>query len=181
MKLTLALSAVLLSAAAIHAADPPTLARLYESQLRSPERDVVPLADAMPEAKYNFAPTAGVFTGVRTFLDQVRHIATTNYMACAAVMQQKIPVDTGKSENGSDNIKTKAQAVQYLKDSFTYCHKAEQSMTSANQLEMVPSPFGQGQMIRGAAALIPVWHTFDHYGQMVEYARLNGIVPPASR
>jgi len=181
MKLTFAVSAALFAAAALYAADPPTLAGLYESQLRAPEGDAVPLAEAMPEAKYNFAPTAGQFTGVRTFLEQVKHIATTNYMACSAVQQQKMPVDAGKNENGADTIKTKDQAVKYLKDSFAYCHKAAQSMTAANQLEMVPSPFGQGQMIRGAAALIPAWHTFDHYGQMVEYARMNGIVPPASR
>ena len=86
----LLLIAALFAAAAIHAADPPSIAGLYESQLRSPEGDVVPLAEAMPEAKYNFAPTAGQFTGVRTFLEQVKHIATTNYMACSAVQQQNI-------------------------------------------------------------------------------------------
>lgn len=181
MKLTLAIPAALFAAAAIHAADPPTITRLYESQLRIPEGEVVSLAEAMPAAKYGFAPTAGEFAGVRTFLQQVKHVATTNYMACSAVQQQKLPVEAGKSENGADSIETKEQAVQYLKDSFAYCHKAVQSLTAANQLDLVPSPFGQGQAIRGAAALIPVWHSFDHYGQMVEYARMNGVVPPASR
>ena len=150
MKLMLAVSAALFAAlftaGAAHAADPPTIASLYENQLRTPENEVVSLAEAMPDAKYNFAPTAGQFTGVRMFIEQVKHIATTNYMACSAVLQQKMPVDAGKNENGSDTIKTKAQAVQYLKDSFAYCHKAMQSLTPANQLEMVPSPFGQGQM-----------------------------------
>lgn len=179
MKLTFAIPAALFAAAAIQAADPPTVAQLYDSQLRIPENEVVSLAEAMPAAKYSFAPTAGQFTGVRTFLEQVKHVATVNYMACSTVLEQKPPVEAGKSENGSDTIKTKDQAVQYLKDSYAYCHKAAASLTAANQLDMVPS--GQRKTMRGAAAAMPVWHSFDHYGQMVEYARMNGIVPPASR
>jgi DinB superfamily len=181
VKFSFAIPAALLTAASIHAADPLTVARLYDSQLRIPESEVVSLAEAMPADKYGFAPTAGTFAGVRTFLLQVRHIATTNYMVCSAVQQQKPDIEMGKNENGSEAIKTKDEAVKYLKDSYAYCHKAMDTLTSANQLDMLPSPFGQGQMARGAAALVPVWHSFDHYGQMVEYARMNGIVPPASR
>jgi len=181
VKYSLAISTALLTAASIHAADSPTLAKFYDAQLRIPEGEVVSLAEAMPADKYEFAPSAGAFTGVRTFLQQVKHIATTNYMVCAAVQQQKPGIEVGKNENGSDSIKTKDAAVKYLKDSFAYCHKAMDLLTPANQLEMLPSPFGQGQMARGAAALAPVWHTFDHYGQMVVYARMNGVIPPASR
>ena len=181
MKLTLAISAALVAAAAVHAADKPTLAGLYDGQLRTPEGEVVPLAEAMPAEKYAFAPTAGEFKGVRTFLQQVKHIATTNYMVCAALLNEKSPIDAGKDENGPETVDNKDQAVKYLKDSYAYCHKAVATLTAANQLDQIPSPFGQGQMIRGAAASIPVWHSFDHYGQMVEYARMNGIIPPASR
>lgn len=179
MKLTIAIPAALLAAAAIQAADSPTVAQLYDNQLRIPEREVVSLAEAMPTAKYDYAPTGAEFAGVRTFLEQVKHVATANYMACSAVLEQKSPVEAGKGENGSDSIKTKDQAVQYLKDSYALCHKAMQSMTAANQLDMVPA--GRGKAVRGAEASMPVWHSFDHYGQMVEYARANGIVPPASR
>jgi uncharacterized damage-inducible protein DinB len=184
VRFTLAIPAALLAAASMHAADQPTqptVAQLYGNQLRIPESEVVSLAEAMPAEKYSFAPTAGQFTGVRTFLLQVRHIATTNYMVCASMQQQKPTVDVGKNENGSDTIKTKEQAVKYLKDSYAYCHKAMDVLTSANQVEMLPSPFGQGQMARGAIAMVPVWHSFDHYGQMVVYARMNGVVPPASK
>lgn len=181
MKLMLAVSAALLAGSAAYAADAPTVASLYESQLRIPQGEVVPLAEAMPTEKYGYAPTAGEFTGVRTFLLQVRHVATTNYLVCSALQGKKPPVDAGKNENGSDSIHTKEQAVKYLKDSYAYCHTAMQGLTQANQLEMIPSPFGQGQMARGEVALVPVWHSFDHYGQMVEYARSNGVVPPASR
>jgi DinB superfamily len=181
VRLTFAIPAALLTVASIHAADPLTVSRLYANQLRGPESEVVSLAEAMPAEKYGFAPTAGTFAGVRTFLQQVKHIGTTNYMVCSAVLGQKPDIDMGKNENGSDSIKTKDQAVKYLKDSFAYCHKAMDTLTAANQLDMLPSPFGQGQMARGAAAFVPVWHSFDHYGQMVEYARMNGVVPPASR
>lgn len=181
MKLKFAIPAALLTAASIHAADQPTVARLYASQLGIPENEVVSLAEAMPAEKYSFAPTGGTFAGVRTFMQQVKHIATTNYIVCGAVLGKKPDIDTGKNENGSDSIKTKDQAVKYLKDSFAYCHKAVDTLTAANQLDMLPSPFGDGQMARGAAAFAPVWHSFDHYGQMVEYARMNGVVPPASK
>jgi uncharacterized damage-inducible protein DinB len=183
MKLTFAISAALMSAAAVHAAEPPPVARLYDSQLRIPESEVVPLAEAMPAEKYAFTPPAkaGEFAGVRTFMQQVTHIATTNYMVCGAVLQEKPDFEVGENENGSAKIKTKEQAVQYLKDSYSYCHKALQSLTAENQVELLPSPFGQGQMARGAIAAVPVWHSFDHYGQMVVYARWNGVIPPASR
>jgi hypothetical protein len=183
MKLMFAISAALLSAAAVYAADRPSVAQLYDSQLRIPESEVVPLAEAMPPEKYSFAPPAkaGEFAGVRTFLQQVTHIATTNYMVCGAVLQEKPDIDAGQNENGPAKIKTKEQAVQFLKDSYAYCHKAMQTLTAENETELLPSPFGQGQMARGAAAAVPAWHSFDHYGQMVIYARWNGVIPPASR
>jgi len=183
MRLTFAISAALLSAAAVYADDPPSIARLYDNQLRIPESEVIPLAEAMPAEKYNFAPPAkaGEFAGARTFMQQVTHIATTNYMVCGAVLQEKPDVEAGENENGPAKIKTKEQAVQFLKDSYAYCHKAMQSLTAQNQVDLLPSPFGQGQMARGAAAAVPMWHSFDHYGQMAVYARWNGVVPPASR
>ena len=177
MKLSLTISAALLTAAAIHAADGPTGAALYNEQLRSPEGEVVSLAEAMPAEKYSFAPTGGEFANVRTFLLQVRHVATTNYMVCSAVRQEKPRIAMGKNENGADEINTKEKAVKYLKDSYQYCHDALATLTAENQLDMLPSPFGEGKMARGAAAMVPVWHSFDHYGQMVVYARMNGVVP----
>jgi hypothetical protein len=77
--------------------------------------------------------------------------------------------------------KTKEDIVKFLKDAFAYAHKGMQMLTAENQLEMVPSPFGSGSAARGGIASAAAWHSFDHYGQMVVYARMNGIVPPASR
>ena len=163
-------------------APPPTVARLYDGPLTSVERQLVGLAEAMPADKYNFAPKDGSFANVRTFAEQIRHIATVNYMCAAAVLKEKSPVEPGPIENGPDTNRTKEQIVKYLKDSFAYAHKAMQSITAENQLEMVPAPFNPGGMTaRGAAASIPTSHSFDHYGQMVVYARMNGVVPPASQ
>jgi uncharacterized damage-inducible protein DinB len=177
MKLTM----ILAFASALLAQAPPTVARLYDGPLANVERELVALAEAMPAEKFNFAPKEGSFATVRTFGEQARHIATVNYMCAAAVLKEKSPVEAGPKEEGPEANRTKEQIVQYLKDSFAYAHKAMNSITAGNQLEMVSSPFGPGQMARGDAASIPTWHSFDHYGQMVVYARMNGVVPPASQ
>jgi uncharacterized damage-inducible protein DinB len=175
---TLAGGALWLSVAAA-AAEAPTVARLYDAQVSSIERDIVPLAEAMPADKYNFAPTQGEFKGVRTFAQQAKHVAAVIYLVAAAAQKEKPPVDTG-GENGPDAFAGKEQIVKFLKDSFAYAHKAAQSLTEKNQLELVKSPFGEGEISRGGAVSVVAWHSFDHYGQMVVYARMNGIVPPAS-
>jgi hypothetical protein len=168
-------------AAILSAADTPTIAQIYDRNLAGVEGDLVPLAEAMPANLYNFAPAAGEFKGVRTFREQAKHIAAVNYMIGAALLEQKPPVDLGAGENGPDSITSKEQVVGFLKDSFAYLHKAMLTLTAANQGGMIQSPFGKSQSPRIAIALIAAGHCFDHYGQMVVYARMNGVVPPASR
>src|SRR4029077_8861935 len=103
------------------------------------------------------------------------------YMAGAASAKEKPPVDLGSDENGPASIASKAQIVQYLKDAFTYGHKVMAQLTAENQLEMVPAPFpGMPPMARAGIANLTIWHSFDHYGQMAVYARMNGVIPPAS-
>jgi uncharacterized damage-inducible protein DinB len=165
---------------AVFAAEAPTIARLYEGQVTAIERDIVPLAEAMPADKFDFAPSQGEFKGVRTFAQQVKHVAAVNYLVAAAARKEKPPVDTG-GESGPDAIATKEQIVKFLKDSFAYSHTAAQALNEKNQLEQVKSPFGQGEITRGGAMAVVAWHSFDHYGQMVVYARMNGVIPPASR
>jgi hypothetical protein len=169
------------SAAILVAADAPTLAQIYDRNLAGVEGELVPLAEAMPADRYNFAPTAGEFKDVRTFRQQVKHIAAVNYMIAAALLAQKPPVDLGAGENGPDSITGKEQAVAFLKDSFAYLHKAMLTITTANQAAIIQSPFGKNQSARVAIALTAAGHCFDHYGQLVVYARMNGVVPPASR
>jgi hypothetical protein len=158
----------------------PTFAAVYDRTLSGIEREVVPAAEAMPDDKFNFAPTSGEFKGVRTFAQQIKHIAAVNYMLGAAILSEKPPVELG-GENGPDSITSKADAVKFLKDSFDYLHKALKSIDESNVLGMVQSPFGSNKASRMGLSLIAIGHPFDHYGQMVEYLRMNGIVPPASR
>jgi uncharacterized damage-inducible protein DinB len=168
------------SACALCAAD-MTVATLYDSQLKMAEGEVVSLAEAMPESAYNFAPTKGAFEKVRTFGDQVKHISTVMYMAAAASAKEKPPLDLGSDENGPASVKSKAEIVKYLKDAFAYGHKAMAKLTAENQLELVPAPFpGMPPMARAGIANLTIWHSFDHYGQMAVYARMNNVIPPAS-
>jgi hypothetical protein len=171
---------LLLASAALAFGQAPTIAKLYDSQLRDIENDIVPLVEAMPANTMDFAPKGPGFQGVRTFGDQAKHVASVIYLVSAAANNEKSPVDTG-GENGPPNVKTKEQIVKYLKDAFAYAHTAMNKLDAAALTQMVPSPFGQGQMARGAAAAEAVSHSFDHYGQMVVYARLNNVIPPASR
>ena len=159
---------------------PPTVTMILDSGLKYPESEFVPAAEAMPEDKYEFAPSTGEFKGVRTFGQQVRHVAAANYMICAAILTEKPPVDTG-GESGPESIKTKADSVKFLKDSYAYCHKAYGSINESNSTGQVQSPFGSNKVSRLGLAVLNVGHNFDHYGQMVEYLRMNGIIPPASR
>jgi hypothetical protein len=171
----------LISGSAFCADQTPTVASLVNQQISIVEGEIVSLAQAMPADKYNFRPANGEFKTVRTFALQVKHVATSNYVCASAALEEKPPVEVGKDENGSDSIATKEQIVQYLKDSFAYAHKAASTLTDKNQLDQVPSPFGNNKIVREGAALCPSWHGFDHYGQMVVYARMNSVIPPASR
>jgi hypothetical protein len=170
---------LLLSATAF-AADAPTVAKVFDGPVTSCEREIIPLVEAMPANKFNFAPTAGEFQGVRTFGAQAKHLAAVVYLVSAASMSEKPPVDTG-GEDGPASVTTKEQIVEFMKGAFVYAHKAARALTPENQLQMVKSPFGPGEMARASVVDIIGWHSFDHYGQMVEYARMNGIIPPASK
>lgn len=175
---------VTLAAAAFAlAADPaaPSIGKLLDQEIRMVESEVVSLAEAMPADKYDFAPTQGEFKGVRTFSQQMTHIAAVNYMVASAALAEPNPSVAGEGENGPASIKGKDAVVKYLKDSFALAHKAASALTAASAMEMVPSAFGGGKTPRMSMVSSVTWHTFDHYGQSVVYARMNGIVPPASR
>lgn len=159
----------------------PTVATIVDGSLSGIEREIVPLVEAMPEQAMNFAPTAGEFKGVRTFAQQAKHVGAVIYMVSAAALGEKVPSSAGEGENGPASVTTKAEIAKYLKDAFAYAHRAAKSLTAQNATELMASPFGDGKMSKLGAIDIAVWHSFDHYGQMVVYARMNGIVPPASR
>ena len=157
-----------------------TVTQILDHSVTSTEHEFVPAAEAMPEDKFNFAPTNGEFKGVRTFAQQIKHVAAVNYELGAAIFEEKPPVDIG-DESGPASITTKADILKYLKDSFAYVHKAVETINEANLTGTVKSPFGEARVTRLSLAMSVPAHAFDHYGQMAVYLRMNGIIPPASR
>ena len=157
-----------------------TPGQALNADLNIVEHDFVPAADAMPEDKYSFAPTNGEFKGVRSFAQEVKHVAAANYVFGSAVLEEKPPIELG-GENGPDALKSKAEIMKFLNDSFAYLHKALDTLTEKNIMDQVASPFGNRKVSRLSLAGFSIAHPLDHYGQMVEYLRMNGIIPPASR
>jgi hypothetical protein len=147
------------------------------------ERRVLEMAEVMPAGKYSFAPSGDGFQGVRTFAGQLRHIAADNYLLGAGMLGEKTPVDVGIGEDGSDAVRTKSEIIDYVKASFTYMHRAARSIDDENIPIPTPqiSPWPKGTATRLGGALEDCVHTWDHYGQLVEYLRMNGIIPPESR
>jgi hypothetical protein len=161
----------------------PTISSFVDRQISTIEKQFVEAAEAMPEDKFNFTPESLNIKGsdyktVRTFALEVRHVATANYFFWSSLTGDKLPEGI-KGANGPDDLKSKAEIIKFLKDSFALGHKAAALLTSENIMEMVP--FRQNKAPRIQLAVGPIPHAFDHYGQMVEYLRMNGIVPPASR
>jgi uncharacterized damage-inducible protein DinB len=147
---------------------------VYSQLLKAMSSEVTSAAEAMPADKYDFAPTNGNFSGVRTFGGQVQHLIGANYGFFSS-----FGVSGALSRDQVRNLKGKDQLVQALKDSYAYAQKAIDTMTTANAFEEVGS--GEGRMTRAGLATFCLAHSMDHYGQMVEYLRMNGIVPPASQ
>ncbi len=147
------------------------------------EKRIVEIAEVMPAEKYSFKPGSAGFKGVRTFGEELRHIAVDNYVLGAGILGEKPPVEVGPGEDGPADIRSKDQVLSYLKASFTYMHRATAAIDDANLTVPTPeiSPWPQGTATRLGLAIEDCVHTWDHYGQLVEYLRMNGIVPPASR
>ncbi len=142
------------------------------------ERSFVALAEAMPAEKYAFKPTSGEFKDVRTFGEQVKHVACGNFAFFNEIEKKEPPPRC--DEGGPSPAKTKDELVKYLRESFAYAQGVLRTTTSANALEPVTGPYG-GPSTRLGMATLAIWHVSDHYGQLVVYLRMNGIVPPASR
>jgi hypothetical protein len=181
MTIARSLTALALCALPILAADaPPDARQIFDRQLSNTEREVVGLTEAMPADKFDFAPTNGNFKGVRTFALEARHIAFEINAVASALLGETIPGQ--EHDNGPDELKTKDEIVKYLKDAFAHAHRAIGTLTNANLLELTADPFNpKGKSTRIASVTTFYWHTYDHYGQMVEYLRMNGLTPPASR
>jgi uncharacterized damage-inducible protein DinB len=162
-------------------------AKTFDAMLTSFEEEMMPLAKAMPAEKYDFAPSAAIFVptqkadylspnnqGVRSFGAMVQHIAAANYLYASRFGGIKPDADAKALADGK--LKTKDEIVAALAASFAFAHKAMATLTAQNAFESV-----RGMNTRASLAGGVVAHGFDHYGQLVEYLRMNGIVPPASQ
>ena len=147
------------------------------------EKQLMGVAKEMPAEKYSFAPSARTFAasqsakyeGVRTFAQQVAHLAQANYYFYSVVSGQKPDTDV-KAISG---MTSKDQLVAALQASFDFAHKANATLTAANAFEEIKGADGMHSRI--GVANFAVAHGYDHYGQLVEYLRMNGFVPPGSK
>lgn len=143
---------------------------VVDDAVSSIEKLVVGVAEAMPEEKYGFVPTNGEFAGVMSFGDQIKHIANDTYGACGTILTEKHPTGPAGSR--------KAELVAYLHGAFAFAHRAIATITPENAVTPIGNHPGETRM---GLALFVIGHSENHYGQIVEYLRMNGIVPPASR
>jgi uncharacterized damage-inducible protein DinB len=150
--------------------------------LDTAKHEITSAAEAMPADKYGFVPVAGEFRGVRSFGQQIKHLAATNHILAAAALGEAPPGSSG-DEVGPESVRTKKEILEYLDDSFQRLGKAIEAIGDANTpVKSSPiSPLQGNQVTRTALVAEALIHAFDHYGQMVEYLRMNGVVPPASR
>jgi len=155
-------------------------AKSFDEMLSGFETQMMGVANAMPAEKYGFAPSSAVFApsqkteyiGVRTFGAMLIHIAQANYFYGGGLSGLKPGIDV----KALSDLKDKDKILAALQASFVFEHKAIATLTPANAFESV-----RGDTTRASLAGGVVAHGFDHYGQLVEYLRMNGIVPPASQ
>jgi len=158
-----------------------------DAMLSNLEKDLVPLAEAMPAEKYNFSPSVDLFKpgltpdykGVRTFAQEIAHLAQANYFLFRGTQGIGKPDSAFQAKMAEiDKLTSKDELVKTLKESFAYSHTAIATLTPANAWDHA----GRGpDDTRAQQAGYAVAHARDHYGQLIEYLRMNGIVPPASQ
>jgi uncharacterized damage-inducible protein DinB len=157
---------------------PKSIADSVSRTLQFAEGNFLDVAEAMPENKYAFVPTGGNFDGARSFGEQVKHVACAQFAFFNEFEGKKTPDDCEKG--GHDPAKTKAELIKYLKDSFDYSNRVLATLNANNALERVEGRYA-GPSTKLGISVVAVWHITDHYGQLVEYVRMNGIVPPMTQ
>lgn len=144
-------------------------------------------AEAMPAETWDYRPAAGMFKNekpefgpseVRTFAEQVKHVACANFAFAAELNGTKPPDACDKG--GPSPARTRAELLTYLRDSFAAIKKPLSEITVKNMYHPIEGPYA-GPNTRLGLAGVCIWHVADHYGQLIIYLRENGIVPPASR
>ena len=161
-----------LSARPLASAEPsaPTITSVVDGAVSQIENRVIAVAEAMPEEKYGFVPTNGEFAGVMSFGDQIKHIADYTYSGSGEIFNETHP--TGPAGT------SKAELLAYLRGAFAFAHRAIATITPENAVTPKASDHGDTRLEVG---LFLIAHGQNHYGQLVEYLRMNRIIPPASR
>ena len=153
--------------------------KAQEELLNLFEHEFMGVAQAMPADKYGFAPAAGTFAasqgakfdGVRTFAQQISHVTTANYYFASKILEEKMPV----APKSIESLTTKEELLKAAADSFAYAHKALAAITPENAYAAIEG--ADGLHTRSVVASFISAHGYDHYGQMIEYLRMNGIDP----
>ena len=154
------------------AAQPVTDA--FRSSWDGAKKNIRETADAVPESLYSFSPVPGT---VRTLGAILGHVAGANYEICAAAKGEKSP----HAEAAFEKLATKAAIVKAWDESVAYCDAIFKSVTDRSAGEPIEMPFGMGKGVRASALLMNIGHLNEHYGNLVTYMRMKGIVPPSSR
>jgi uncharacterized damage-inducible protein DinB len=164
----------------------PTIASILDNQLSSVEREVMGAAEAIPDDKLDWSPATANIPGdfktpepVRSFSQQFKHMGDGLEAYSSGIFGQKREASGG--ENGPNNVKSKSDTVNYLKAAFSKAHDAIKTINAQNATEPIAAPFGTRKTTRLNLAVQMIGHTNNHYGQIIEYLRMNGIVPPESR
>jgi len=151
----------------------PTTSQTLDFWITNTEKEVVSVADAMPEEKYSFAPTSGEFTGVRTFAEQMKHLSAANYQLAALILGEN-PPHGEHDETALDSIKSKAQIMVYVKGSFAALHRAVATISEGNMLEPVVH-------LRRLSAEEPASFRGRRGGPLVRSLRPDGGIPAHER
>ncbi len=148
---------------------PPTIASAIDREVSIVEKEVVDAAEAMPEDKFDFSPEklnlpGSDYKGVRTFGEQLKHIAASNYLIWSPITGEK-PPDTVNDGKGPDNMKAKAEITKYLKDSFAFGHKSIATLNSSNLVQPITSGSGR-PTTRLFLATFAAAHCFDSWQRL---------------
>jgi uncharacterized damage-inducible protein DinB len=137
------------------------------------KQDIVKSAAVMPADKYGFKPVASV----RSYGQILAHIAGANYIFCAAAKGEKAPHAEDEFEKSATTAPAIAKALQ---ESIAYCDGAYAALDDRRAAETVNAPFGSGKTARASTLMGNTGHLQEHYGNLVTYLRMNGLVPPSS-
>ena len=170
----LVLTIVALAVGVTSAAAQNPISDSIRSQWNGVKRNIKESAEQMPEANYSFKPTPEV----RSFGEILAHVAGASYVFCAAAKGEKSPFG---EEDFEKTAKTRDAILKATTDAIAYCDGAFTALTDATAGQMVAAPFGSNQIPRTAALIGQIGHDNEHYGNLVTYFRLKGMVPPSSK